>query len=110
MKRNSPLMTLFALAIGTLILTIPDLWTTWTWNQSDHRIPITQRTTTAAGANTTPYTPPTCAASQCNCKDFPTQAEAQAFFRWSETTTGIRDKHGLDADDDGQACEALPFK
>lgn len=38
-----------------------------------------------------------------NCSDFSSQAEAQQFF---ENTQG--DPHGLDADNDGIACEELP--
>ncbi len=39
-----------------------------------------------------------------NCDDFDSQAEAQAFFE----AAGPGDPHGLDADDDGEACETLP--
>ena len=41
-----------------------------------------------------------------NCDDFATQAEAQAFFL-SEGGPA-NDPHGLDADNDGIACESLP--
>lgn len=37
-----------------------------------------------------------------DCDDFATQAEAQSFFE-----TGARDRHHLDADRDGTACESL---
>ena len=39
-----------------------------------------------------------------NCSDFDTQDEAQEFFE----AAGPGDPHGLDADDDGIACETLP--
>ena len=39
-----------------------------------------------------------------NCKDFLTQAEAQNIF---EECGGV-DVHGLDGDNDGKVCEALP--
>lgn len=49
---------------------------------------------------------PPCAqgGGDCNCGDFATHAEAQAFF----DSQGPGDPHGLDADDDGIACESLP--
>jgi len=41
-----------------------------------------------------------------DCSDFNTQKEAQAFF---ESKGGPqKDKHGLDRDKDGVACETLP--
>ncbi len=40
--------------------------------------------------------------------DFTTQAEAQAVFDYCERL-GFGDVHGLDADHDGVACEALPL-
>lgn len=39
-----------------------------------------------------------------DCGDFSTHAQAQAFFEAS----GSGDPHGLDGDDDGEACESLP--
>jgi hypothetical protein len=39
-----------------------------------------------------------------DCRDFHTEREAQAFFE----AAGPGDLHGLDADHDGRACEALP--
>jgi hypothetical protein len=49
---------------------------------------------------------PACAEEDCNCADFPTHAEAQRFY---EAAGGPRiDPHGLDADDDGSACEWNP--
>jgi len=42
-----------------------------------------------------------------NCWDFTTQPEAQAVFDYC-WDLGFGDVHGLDADDDGVACEALP--
>lgn len=43
-----------------------------------------------------------------DCSDFRTQAEAQAFFVAAQQATGQRDKHRLDSDADGIACESLP--
>jgi hypothetical protein len=40
-----------------------------------------------------------------NCDDFASQAEAQAFFLAQGGPS--RDPHGLDADNDGIACEEL---
>jgi micrococcal nuclease len=41
-----------------------------------------------------------------DCNDFATQAEAQAFFVAAGGPT--RDRHRLDGDKDGVACEDLP--
>lgn len=46
---------------------------------------------------------PACVNSDCDCKDFQTQAEAQRVF---EAFAG--DPFRLDGDNDGQVCEALP--
>lgn len=43
-------------------------------------------------------------ASDYNCADFKTQAEAQSFFQ----KVGRNDLYGLDGDKDGEACEVLP--
>ena len=40
-----------------------------------------------------------------DCSDFSTQAQAQRFFKKHHPK---RDPHGLDADNDGLACESLP--
>ncbi len=49
---------------------------------------------------------PPCAqgGGDCNCGDFATHAEAQAFFE----SQGPGDPHGLDREGDGIACESLP--
>ena len=44
-----------------------------------------------------------CAATDCDCGDFSTQAEAQACFEAYPS-----DPFGLDGDNDGSACESLP--
>lgn len=45
-------------------------------------------------------------ASDYNCDDFDTQPEAQRFF---QKMGGVnKDVYGLDGNNDGQACEALP--
>ena len=41
-----------------------------------------------------------------DCSDFPTQRKAQKFFK--KHGGPKRDRHGLDADHDGIACESLP--
>lgn len=46
---------------------------------------------------------PACFASDCDCGDFATQAEAQAVL---DAEPG--DRHSLDGDQDGVACESLP--
>jgi len=44
-----------------------------------------------------------CAATDCNCSDFDTHAEAQAWLNADPT-----DPFNLDGDNDGIACESLP--
>lgn len=44
-----------------------------------------------------------CAATDCNCSDFDTQAEAQACLNADPS-----DPFNLDGDNDGIACESLP--
>jgi endonuclease YncB( thermonuclease family) len=46
------------------------------------------------------------AAADKDCSDFDTQAQAQAFFINAGGPSS--DPHGLDADDDGRACDSLP--
>ena len=46
---------------------------------------------------------PACARTNCNCSDFQTQAEAQAVFEAFSD-----DRHGLDRNKNGIACESLP--
>lgn len=48
-----------------------------------------------------------CSGDVYNCPDFTTQTQAQACYNYCMQVTG-RDVHGLDGDDDGQACETLP--
>jgi hypothetical protein len=48
-----------------------------------------------------------CSDNLYNCPDFSTQGEAQACYEFCLNETGT-DIHGLDADSDGLACEALP--
>lgn len=43
-----------------------------------------------------------------DCADFRTQRAAQRFFRNQSRKSGVRDRHGLDGDGDGIACESLP--
>ena len=51
-----------------------------------------------------PYDP---AGPDRNCSDFSTRAEAQAFFEAAQAATGERDRHGLDSNGNGRACETL---
>ena len=47
---------------------------------------------------------PACAGADCDCADFASHAEAQAFYE----SQGPGDPHRLDRDADGLACETLP--
>jgi micrococcal nuclease len=47
-----------------------------------------------------------CSSNSYNCKDFPNRAAAQACFE-SCRAAGAGDVHHLDADNNGQACEAM---
>ncbi len=48
-----------------------------------------------------------CEQNVYNCTDFATQAEAQEVYDTC-TTADNRDRHGLDRDGDGIACQSLP--
>jgi hypothetical protein len=48
-----------------------------------------------------------CTGNIYNCDDFATHSQAQACFEYC-LNTGHGDVHGLDGDNDGSACEALP--
>jgi len=48
-----------------------------------------------------------CEAGDCNCSDFPTHAEAQRIFE-QHGGSPSNNWSGLDADNDGIACESLP--
>ena len=59
-----------------------------------------------AGVALAVVAPPAAIAQDVDCPQFATHEEAQAFF---EAEGGpASDPHGLDADDDGLACETLP--
>lgn len=64
-------------------------------------------TETATATATDPGGPCGCSFNQYNCSDFSTQAEAQACYNYC-VSQGAGDIHGLDSDDDGEACESLP--
>jgi hypothetical protein len=49
----------------------------------------------------------TCEQNVYNCGDFDTQREAQEVYDTCHTTE-IPDRHGLDKDGDGVACQSLP--
>jgi hypothetical protein len=49
----------------------------------------------------------TCEENVYNCSDFKTQAEAQEVYDTCATADN-RDRHGLDRDGDGVACQSLP--
>ena len=48
-----------------------------------------------------------CSGDTLNCSDFSTHASAQACFNYC-ISQGAGDIHGLDADNNGSACESLP--
>src|ERR687896_980150 len=48
--------------------------------------------------------PAPASAQDRDCSDFDSQAEAQDFYE----NAGPGDPHGLDADDDGRACDSNP--
>lgn len=56
---------------------------------------------------TTPSPPCDCSYDRYNCEDFDSEAEAQTCFEYC-LEQGAGDVHGLDGDDDGDACEWLP--
>ncbi len=49
----------------------------------------------------------TCEENVYNCTNFKTKAEAQEVYDTC-TSAENRDRHGLDRDGDGQACQSLP--
>jgi hypothetical protein len=49
----------------------------------------------------------TCEENVYNCGDFDTQSEAQEVYNTCNTSEN-RDRHGLDRDGDGVACQSLP--
>lgn len=60
-----------------------------------------------ATATTIPGNCTICSSDVYNCSDFRTQAEAQECYDYCYDIAGY-DVHGLDSDDDGEACESLP--
>ena len=50
------------------------------------------------------YDIPACAATDCDCGNFTSHAQAQ----WFHDTYNASDKHRLDRDKDGRVCETLP--
>ena len=71
------------------------------------RTPTATPTNTPTATPTTPPGPCECYANLYNCSDFSTQAQAQACHDHC-VNEGAGDIHGLDADNDGEACESLP--
>ena len=73
-------------------------------------LPFDQPTSTAF---ILPTNPPvsgsvcSCTGDTLNCKDFSSQSSAQACFNFC-VAQGAGDIHGLDANNDGLACESLP--
>ena len=63
--------------------------------------------TLAPPPTSTPGPTWTCSANLYNCRDFSTQAAAQAVYEYCMVQVGY-DVHRLDGDNDGVACEALP--
>jgi len=68
----------------------------WDWRQG-------VRPTQTDPAPTSTANLPSCVNSDCNCSDFSTQAQAQQVL---DSAPG--DRHRLDRDKDGIACESLP--
>jgi len=66
------------------------------WSQSSPVPPWTWRDRTSGPGETS--------AQDRDCSDFDTQPEAQRFFE----RHGPGDPHGLDGNNDGEACESLP--
>lgn len=64
-------------------------------------------TVTPTATDDQPSGPCSCSSNIYNCSDFGTQSSAQACFNYC-VSQGRGDVHGLDADDDGIACESLP--
>lgn len=56
------------------------------------------------GVLPTGFTVPSCAQTDCDCGDFSTHAYAQWFYE----TYDPSNRHRLDGDKDGEACESLP--
>ncbi|MEM9775518.1 MAG: excalibur calcium-binding domain-containing protein, partial [Chloroflexota bacterium] len=48
-----------------------------------------------------------CSSDIYNCKDFPTQQAAQDLYEFC-LSQGAGDIHGLDGNNDGEACESNP--
>lgn len=65
---------------------------------------MTRSTAPASQGNAPRYDP---SGPDVDCSDFARQAEAQRFFEAPRQATGERDRHRLDADGDGIACESL---
>lgn len=72
----------------------------WDFRQGDR--PIETPVPSSPSASTTADLP-ACFTTDCDCGDFSTQADAQAVL---DAEPG--DRHRLDGDDDGVACESLP--
>ncbi|HEY9661505.1 MAG TPA: thermonuclease family protein [Allocoleopsis sp.] len=72
-------------------------------NPSPSNLPPSNPPPHSSPNSTTATTAPACATTDCDCRDFRTQAEAQRFF---DSLSG--DPHRLDRDGDRRVCEALP--
>lgn len=78
----------------------PNAVAPWLWRRGE------RRPSAGAPAEIPEVSRPDPLGADCDCSDFRTQAEAQAFF---EAAGGPgRDPHRLDLDGDGIACERLP--
>lgn len=64
-------------------------------------------TATTAPTSTTSVAVCSCSSDTYNCSNFTTHAQAQACHDYC-VTQGAGDIHGLDRDNDGDACESLP--
>jgi endonuclease YncB( thermonuclease family) len=67
-------------------------------------IPVQPQPVQPSPVSPTSFTIPPCAQTDCNCGDFSTHAYAQWFYE----NYDLSNKHRLDGDKDGVACESLP--
>lgn len=80
---------------------------------SNTPLPLQPTDTPVIVPTDTPLPPPPapsvcdCSGDVYNCTDFTTHAQAQACFDYC-VSQGVGDIHGLDRDNDGDACESLP--
>jgi len=86
------------------------------WRPTPTSLPATTAVPIPPTATMVPVAQPTqlpsaavcdCSGNIYNCSDFSTHVEAQVCYEFC-ASVGRGDVHGLDRDDDGNACESLP--